>query len=133
MVCDKPQPAHPYSCFPGEETRVELRSPPGSQSVSYFAVCLAAGIDGIRNKIEPPEEVPENVYELKEEEKASRGIESLPADLHAAICELQKDAFVKEVLGEHISSKLIEAKEAEWMQYRTQVTGWEIEEYLYKI
>ena len=77
--------------------------------------------------------MPENVYELKEEEKASRGIESLPADLHAAICELQKDAFIKEVLGEHISSKLIEAKEAEWMQYRMQVTGWEIEEYLYKI
>ena len=90
------------------------------QPNTALAVCLAAGIDGIRNKIEPPEEVPENVYELKEEEKASRGIESLPADLHAAICELQKDAFIKEVLGEHISSKLIEAKEAEWMQYRTQ-------------
>ena len=118
----------------GEETRVELRSPdPAANPYLALAVCLAAGIDGIRNKIEPPEEVPENVYELKEEEKASRGIESLPADLHAAICELQKDAFVKEVLGEHISSKLIEAKEAEWMQYRTQVTGWEIEEYLYKI
>ena len=55
--------------------------------------------------------------------------------LMAALTELMpdKDAFVKEVLGEHISSKLIEAKEAEWMQYRTQVTGWEIEEYLYKI
>ena len=118
----------------GEETRVELRSPdPAANPYLALAVCLAAGIDGIRNKIEPPEEVPENVYELKEEEKASRGIESLPVDLHAAICELQKDAFVKEVLGEHISSKLIEAKEAEWMQYRTQVTGWEIEEYLYKI
>ena len=118
----------------GEETRVELRSPdPAANPYLALAVCLAAGIDGIRNKIEPPEEVPENVYELKEEEKASRGIESLPADLHAAICELQKDAFIKEVLGEHISSKLIEAKEVEWMQYRTQVTGWEIEEYLYKI
>ena len=118
----------------GEETRVELRSPdPAANPYLALAVCLAAGIDGIRNKIEPPEEVPENVYELKEKEKASRGIESLPADLHAAICELQKDAFIKEVLGEHISSKLIEAKEAEWMQYRTQVTGWEIEEYLYKI
>lgn len=133
MVCDKPQPAHPYSCFPGEKPVWNCAAQTGSQSVSGLAVCLAAGIDGIRNKIEPPEEVPENVYELKEEEKASRGIESLPADLHAAICELQKDAFIKEVLGEHISSKLIEAKEAEWMQYRTQVTGWEIEEYLYKI
>ena len=113
---------------------MELRCPdPAANPYLALAVCLAAGIDGIRNKIEPPEEVTENVYELKEEEKASRGIESLPADRHAAICELQKDAFIKEVLGEHISSKLIEAKEAEWMQYRTQVTGWEIEEYLYKI
>lgn len=80
---------------------MELRSPdPAANPYLALAVCLAAGIDGIRNKIEPPEEVPENVYELKEEEKASRGIESLPADLHAAICELQKDAFIKEVLGE---------------------------------
>ena len=132
MVCDKPQPAHPYSCFPGRGNPCGTAQP-GANPYLALAVCLAAGIDGIRNKIEPPEEVPENVYELKEKEKASRGIESLPADLHAAICELQKDAFIKEVLGEHISSKLIEAKEAEWMQYRTQVTGWEIEEYLYKI
>lgn len=70
MVCDKPQPAHPYSCFPGRGTRVELRSPdPAANPYLALAVCLAAGIDGIRNKIEPPEEVPENVYELKEEEK----------------------------------------------------------------
>ncbi len=59
--------------LPGEETRVELRSPdPAANPYLALAVCLAAGIDGIRNKIEPPEEVPENVYELKEKEKSKQ-------------------------------------------------------------
>ena len=40
---------------------------------------------------------------------------------------------MRQVLGEHVSEKLVEAKKAEWMQYRAQVTPWELEEYLYKI
>lgn len=118
----------------GQETRVELRNPdPAANPYLALAVCLAAGLDGIKKEIEPPAEVPENIYELDGDERESRGIESLPADLHDAIGELKKDAFIQEVLGQHITNKYIEAKEAEWMQYRTQVTGWEIEEYLYKI
>lgn len=118
----------------GQETRVELRNPdPAANPYLALAVCLAAGLDGIQNKIEPPAEVPENVYELDDNERENRGIESLPADLHAAIRELKKDEFVQSVLGKHITGKYIEAKEAEWKQYRSQVTGWEIEEYLYKI
>ena len=118
----------------GEGTRVELRNPdPAANPYLAMAVCLAAGINGIQNKIEPPEEVRENVYELDDEQKRQKNIESLPADLHAAVEELKKDAFVQEVLGSHITEKYVEAKEAEWMQYRTQVTDWEVEEYLYKI
>lgn len=118
----------------GQETRVELRNPdPAANPYLALAVCLAAGLDGIKKEIEPPAEVPENIYELDDDERESRGIESLPADLHDAIGELKKDAFIQEVLGQHITNKYIEAKEAEWMQYRTQVTSWEIEEYLYKI
>lgn len=118
----------------GQETRVELRNPdPAANPYLALAVCLAAGLDGIKKEIEPPAEVPENIYELDDDERESRGIESLPADLHDAIGELKRDAFIQEVLGQHITNKYIEAKEAEWMQYRTQVTGWEIEEYLYKI
>ena len=118
----------------GQETRVELRNPdPAANPYLALAVCLAAGLDGIKKEIEPPAEVPENIYELDDDERESRGIESLPADLHDAIGELKKDAFIQEVLGQHITNKYIEAKEAEWMQYRTQVTGWEIEEYLYTI
>ena len=58
--------------------------------------------------------------------------ESLPADLHEAVECLKSDDFIREILGEHIYDKYIEAKEAEWNDYRAAVTQWEIDEYLYK-
>lgn len=118
----------------GEGARIELRSPdPAANPYLALAVCLAAGMDGIKNQIEPPEEFRENIYELNDSDRESRGMESIPEDLHAAVAELKKDAFVQNILGKHIFSKFVEAKEAEWMQYRAQVTAWEIDEYLYKI
>ena len=118
----------------GASTRVELRSPdPSGNPYLVLAVCLMAGLDGIRNQITPPEGVHENVFDMKEKERAERGIEALPSDLAAAIDELEKDEFIKKVLGEHIAEKYVEAKKADWAAYRAQVTKWEIEEYLYKI
>jgi len=118
----------------GSSTRVELRSPdPAANPYLALAVCLAAGLDGIQKKIEPPKGVLENIFDLSEEEKQKRGIESLPCDLSEAIRELEKDEFIKEVLGEHIFLKYTEAKKADWAAYRSMVTKWEIDEYLYKI
>ena len=118
----------------GSGTRVELRSPdPAANPYLALAVCLAAGLDGIRNEITPPEGVSGNVFELTEEDKAKLGIEAIPEDLCAAIAELRKDELVKDVLGEHIVAKYTEAKKNEWINYRAQVTKWELEEYLYKI
>lgn len=118
----------------GEDTRVELRSPdPSANPYLMMAVCLAAGLDGIKNKIEPPAGITENVFKMGEAEKEKLGIEALPADLGAAIEAFEQDTFIQEVLGEHISEKYIEAKKAEWANYRSQVTEWEISEYLYKI
>lgn len=93
---------------------------------------LAAGLDGIKNKIQPDAELRENVFELTEQDKKRLGIESLPADLHEAVECLKSDDFIREILGEHIYNKFIEAKEAEWNDYRAAVTQWEIDEYLYK-
>ena len=107
----------------GSGTRVELRCP----------VCLEAGLDGIRNHIEPPQAVNENVFEMRLSQKDALGIESLPADLGEAINELEKDEYIREVLGRHITEKYSEAKKAEWADYRAQVTSWEIDNYLYKI
>lgn len=118
----------------GAGTRVELRSPdPSANPYLVLAGCLEAGLDGIRNQIEPPAAVWENVFEMQSSEKEERGIELLPGDLGAALDEFKKDAYLQEVFGSHISGKYVEAKEAEWAEYRTQVTDWEIEKYLYKI
>ena len=117
----------------GEGKRVELRNPdPSANPYLVLALCLAAGLDGIKNKIQPDTELRENVFELTEQDKKRLGIESLPADLHEAVECLKSDDFIREVLGEHIYDKYIEAKEAEWNDYRAAVTQWEIDEYLYK-
>jgi glutamine synthetase len=118
----------------GKGTRVELRCPdPACNPYLVLAVCLAAGLDGIKKKLVPPARVDRNIFEMDRNEKEALHIESLPQDLCEATKELEKDAFVRNVLGEHVSEKYIEAKFKEWENYRVQVTEWEIEEYLYRI
>ena len=118
----------------GEATRVELRCPdPSANPYLALAVCLEAGLDGIRNQIMPPAAVTENVFEMRLTQKKELGIEALPADLAEAISEFEKDDYIKEVLGAHITEKYLEAKRAEWADYHAQVTNWEIDKYLYKI
>lgn len=115
----------------GEGTRIELRCPdPSANPYLALAVCLRAGLDGIINKIEPPASVDCNIFAMTEEEKRNLGIEAIPGTLIEAVYELEKDAFIQEVLGRHVSEKYIEAKKAEWANYRAQVTDWEINQYL---
>lgn len=118
----------------GEGTKVELRCPDcASNPYLVLAVCLMAGLYGIENAIMPPASVDTNIFELTSQEKAALGIEHLPVNLYEAVNEMEKDEFVKEVLGERVARKYIEAKRNEWEAYRTQVTEWEIEQYLYRI
>lgn len=117
----------------GEETRIELRSPdPAANPYLALAVCLAAGLDGIKNQITPPESVDKNIFHMTPEEKETEKIESLPANLREAILELEKDTFIRGVLGEHLAERYIKAKKAEWQDYTIQVTDWETEHYLSK-
>ena len=76
----------------------------------------------------PPAAVAENVFELQENEQKQMGIKTLPANLGEAIDELEKDEFIKGVLGKHITDNYIRAKRAEWTDYCSQVTRWEIED-----
>ncbi len=118
----------------GESTRIELRSPdPAANPYLALAVCLSAGIDGIKNEILPPEPVSVSVMDMTEEERKGRQIGTLPAGLDEAVDELEKDPLMREVLGEHIFRKYAKEKRAEWKDYCRQVTGWEIDNYLYKI
>lgn len=118
----------------GESTRIELRSPdPAANPYLALAVCLAAGLDGIKNRILPPEPVSASVMEMTEAERKVLHITALPADLNEAVDELEKDPLLRKVLGDHISDKYAEEKRAEWEDYCRQVTEWEIDNYLYKI
>jgi glutamine synthetase len=118
----------------GAGTRVELRCPdPSANPYLTLAVCLEAGLDGIRRQIDPPAAVTENVFEMRLSQKHERGIETLPEDLGEALEELEKDEYIKNVLGTHLVEKYTEAKKAEWADYRAQISSWEIDNYLYKI
>lgn len=118
----------------GKGVRVELRSPdPSANPYLVLAVCLAAGLEGIREQIQPPDSVDQNIYEMSEEAREAAGIRPLPRSLQEALWELDKDELVKGTLGEKFSKAYLQAKTAEWRQYADQVTAWELEQYLYKI
>ena len=115
----------------GVGTRAELRSPdPSCNPYLAFAVMLKAGIDGIKNKIDPGEPVSQNIYTMSKEEKESLGIENLPSTLSEALIELDKDEVVKSGLTSHILENYVEAKREEWETYRMQVHQWELDKYL---
>ena len=117
----------------GEGTRIELRSPDSAANPYLtLAVCLSAGLEGIREKIEPPQSINANIFALSEKEREELHIDQLPGTLLEAVEELEKDTFIQKVLGDHIAGKYIDAKRKEWHEYRSQVSEWEIQEYLYK-
>lgn len=117
----------------GNGTRVELRNPdPSANPYLVLALCLAAGLDGIKTKAEVKDSVDCNIYEMTPEERKAAGIENMPADLNESINCLLEDEYLCGVLGDHIVSKYVEAKRKEWEEYTTRVTQWELDEYLYK-
>ncbi len=118
----------------GESTRIELRSPdPAANPYLAFAVCLAAGLDGLQHKIMPPNPVSASVMDMTKEERMKLEIGALPFDIKEAVDALEKDSLLCRVLGNHISEKYVKEKRAEWADYCEQVTNWEIDNYLYKI
>lgn len=117
----------------GTGTRMELRCPdPSANPYLALAVCLRAGLDGIKNRILPPASVDRDIYGMSAQERRERGIEEIPGTLMEAIRYMEADDFVKETLGEHVFKKYIAAKKEEWNRYLCQVTDWEINEYLNK-
>ena len=117
----------------GKGTRVELRCPdPTCNPYLEMALCLAAGLDGIKNNLTPPAPVDYNVYERTPAELKKEGIDCLPGSLIEAVYEAEADEFIRETLGDHAFDAYIEGKKNEWDEYRTQVTEWEIKRYLKK-
>ena len=120
-------------CTRGSNTRIELRCPDSAVN-PYLALasCLAAGLDGIKQEMEPPKSVDVNLFAMTEEQMDALGIEQLPETLGEALEAFEHSSFVRKVLGDHVYTKYLAAKSAEWKKFRAEVTDWEVEEYLYK-
>ena len=112
----------------GAGARIELRSPdPSCNPYLALALCLAAGLDGIKNKYEAPASM-DSV-----DESEIKDTDRLPWNLQTAIEIFEKDEFVKSVLGEELVKRYVKIKKEEWKSYSECVSKWEIDEYLYRV
>jgi glutamine synthetase len=123
----------------GKEARIEFRCPdPLSNPYLVYTAAFEAGLDGIRNKIDPGEPVDTNIYNLNEAERARLGVKVLPTSLKEALDEWKSDEICIKALGREMAQTYMEYKMQEWREYKThlpnnknEVTQWEIQKYLY--
>ena len=94
-----------------------------------FAAYIAAGMDGVRHKLDPGTANTDNMYELTPAQVKKRGIDVLPQSLPEALAELANDKVIQDALGP-IYDEFAKVKSAEWDAYHSQVTQWEIDRYL---
>lgn len=108
----------------GEAVGIELRFPdPSANPYLTLAVCLAAGMDGIENKMNPG---------VKAEYCSEDQTEHLPQTLWEAVDDMEKDDFMNNTLGRNFVEIYTKSKRAEWNEYMSEVSEWEIENYLYR-
>lgn len=116
---------------PGREnhTRLELRCPdPSANPYLAAAVMLAAGLDGVRNRLPLADALEESL--LRQDRSRIRQLETLPVSLEAALEMLMQDDVITSALGPYVSDRYVAAKRQEIEAYHQQVTEWELERYL---
>jgi glutamine synthetase len=110
--------------------RLESRNADGSVNPYLAAtLALAAGLEGIREGIDPGHPQEDNLYELSEQDRARRGIDFLPKNLLEAIDAFAADPFVVEALGQELRDEFIKYKSEEWNAYHQMISAWEVERY----
>lgn len=114
--------------------RIELRSPDATSSPHLvIASILAAGLDGIERKVEPPQPTDKDLYE------SGVALKSLPGSLEGALDSLEKSTMMRDVLGDSVVSALVALRKREWKNYvestgdpgSSEITDWEIERYMH--
>jgi glutamine synthetase len=112
-------------------TRIEYRSPdPACNPYLAFSLILAAGMRGIAEGYELPEEADANLFEMDDAALAKLGIQQLPQSLSDALAVMQRSDLVREALGEHIFEWFLRNKRREWRDYKTHVSQFELQRYL---
>jgi glutamine synthetase len=114
-----------------ESTRLEYRAPDSAcNPYLTFAVVLAAGLKGIEGEYPLPAEADANLFTLSDRDLAAKGIASLPPSLHDAVNEMERSELLAETLGDHVFEWFIRNKRAEWDEYQSQVSQFELDRYL---
>ena len=120
-----------YKPSKGQSTRVEMRSLDAAcNPYLAFALILSAGLKGIEEGYEVPPETEDDVWNLTASERRAMGIEPLPRSLGRALEVMERSELVAETLGEHVFDFFLRNKRAEWEDYRSQVTQFELDRYL---
>jgi glutamine synthetase len=115
----------------GLSTRLEFRSPdPSCSPYLGFAAVLAAGLDGVKRKIDPGDPVDLNIYDLSDAERERLGIQTLPSNLREALDYLEEDKVIRDALGEHVYANFSRLGSLEWKMYNNHVHPWEVERYI---
>lgn len=110
--------------------RCESRNADGAVNPYLAAtLALAAGLEGIRDGIDPGHPQEDNLYELSERERDDRGIDFLPKTLLEAVEAFEADPFVVEALGQELRDEFIAYKRQEWNEYHLHISAWETEKY----
>jgi glutamine synthetase len=94
------------------------------------AMLLAAGLEGVREHLDPGAPHAENMYDYTDAQIAELGIDLLPRTLSEAVDEFQADSLSREVFGEALYNSFIDLKRAEWESYQAHVSTWETDRYL---
>lgn len=117
--------------MPANRSALEVRT--ADSSTNFYlvtALVLAAGLEGIRDGLDPGEPENGNTYEMASDPERRDLLKPLPANLGAAVDAFEADALAKEVLGEAFHRSYVEFKRDEWITYNTIVTEWERDQYL---
>ena len=114
----------------GENAAIELRCPdPMANPYLAFAVALSCALDGIRNRIDPPDALDESFVAFDDAELSRRGVPKLPGTLGEALISFAEDEVVQESVGSYIADQLMTVKREEWETYRGHVSPWEFGRY----
>jgi glutamine synthetase len=110
--------------------RCESRNADGAVNPYLAAtLALAAGLEGVREKIDPGMPNDDNLYEISEDARRARGIEFLPQNLDEAVDAFEADPLVEKTLGTALRDEFVRYKRDEWREYHLSISPWEIERY----
>lgn len=119
------------SWLDSDQAEIELRSPDAmANPYLAFSVALAAGLDGIRERVEPGDPFDESFVTFDDAELVRRGVTRLPSTLGEAIAAFSADTVVTQAVGGYIADQLLSVKRDEWEDYRADISPWEFQRYV---